>query len=132
MSQYFFIQILDLRSQQVRDTCILLTQLSAILTDDAGIKSFLRDTFDSILAALKAPNKVMSSYIDECIISIIRQTPFKSGLVSILNEVRESKSKHVRERCAVSTFYLFFYMRFDALSNFYELRSFNRITLVKF
>ena len=92
---------MDLRSQQIRDICIFLTQLSAILTDESSIKTFLRDTFDTILAALKAPNKVMSGYIDECIISLIRQTPFKSALTSIVNEIRDSKSKHMRERCMV-------------------------------
>ncbi len=65
------------------------------------MKQFLRDTFDSIFAALKAANKVMSGYVDECIISMIRNTQFKTGLSNIVNEIKESKSKQMHERCLV-------------------------------
>lgn len=93
--------ILDLRSQQVRDTCAFLTRLAETLGDDVSMRSFLREIFDTVLQALKAPNKVMSGYVDECILSLIRTCPFKSGLASILTEIKDSKSKHMRERCLV-------------------------------
>lgn len=93
---------MDLRSQQVRDTCIFLTKLSEILEEDNSMKLFLRDVFETIFLALKATNKVMSGYVDECIFSLIRNTSFKSGLQTILNEYRDSKAKSARERCMVA------------------------------
>jgi hypothetical protein len=94
-----FLQILDLRSQQVRDTCAFLTRLS-IITKDL-MRNFLRETFESIYTASKVPNKVMSNYVDDCIISLIRHTTFRSSIPLITTEARESRSKGVRERCMV-------------------------------
>jgi hypothetical protein len=91
--------ILDLRSQQVRDTCIFLTYLSKITGD--LMRFFLRDTFESIFIAVKVPNKVMSGYVDECIISMLQHTTFKSAIPVIIGEYRESKSKAAREKCLV-------------------------------
>lgn len=92
-------KILDLRSQQVRDTCIFLTRLSKITKD--LMRHFLREAFESIYNASKVPNKVMSGYVDECIISLIRHTTFKSSIHLITTETKESKSKGARERCMV-------------------------------
>jgi len=91
--------ILDLRSQQVRDTCIFLTHLSKIT--GGLMRFFLRDTFESIFIAAKVPNKVMSGYVDECIISMLQHTTFKSAIPVIIGEYRESKSKAAREKCLV-------------------------------
>ena len=92
---------MDLRSQQVRDTCLFLTKLSEILQDDQAMRQYLRDIFETMFLALKVPHKLMSGYVDECILSIIRSTSFKSGLAVILNEFRDSKSKQIRERSMV-------------------------------
>lgn len=92
--------ILDLRSQQVRDTCIFLTQLSKITGD--LMRFFLRDTFESIFIAVKVPHKIMSGYVDECIISMLQHTTFKSAIPVIIDEYKKSKSKAAREKCLVS------------------------------
>jgi hypothetical protein len=92
---------MDLRSQQVRDTCQFLIKLSDILEEEQAMKVFLRDVFDTIFLALKAPHKLMSGYVDECIMSMIRNTTFKSGVQTICNEFKDSKSKPMRERSMV-------------------------------
>lgn len=94
-------QVMDLRSQQVRDTCAFLTKLSEILEEENVMKVFMRDVFDSIFLALKAPHKVISGYVDECILSVLRNTTFKSAVHTIVSEIKESKSKHMRERSMV-------------------------------
>jgi hypothetical protein len=65
------------------------------------MRNFLRETFESIYTASKVPNKVMSGYVDDCIISLIRHTTFRSSIQLITTEARESRSKGVRERCMV-------------------------------
>lgn len=92
---------MDLRSQQVRDTCAFLTKLSEILEEEPAMKIFMRDVFETIFLALKAPHKLMSGYVDECILSILRNTTVKSALQLFVSEVKESKSKHMRERSMV-------------------------------
>jgi hypothetical protein len=116
-------QILDLRSQQVRDTCKFLTRLSVVTKD--VMKLFLRETFDIIYKAVQQvriislivnnlksylfhvsivtfqPHAIMSGYVDECIISMIRNTTFKSALPTFATEIQNSKSKLARERCLV-------------------------------
>jgi len=90
----------DLRSQQVRDTCAFLSRLSQVTGDH--MRHFLRDSFPFILDGVKVPNKVMSGFVDECIISMIKNTTFKTGIHTLLMEIKESKAKVVRERCLVS------------------------------
>jgi len=89
--------ICDLRSQQVRDTCFFLSKLSSVCGDH--IKGYLREIFGSILDALKVPNKVMSGFVDDCINNMIRNATFKMCIPMIVAEIKESKAKHVRERC---------------------------------
>eukprot|EP00428_Durinskia_dybowskii_P062261 CAMPEP_0170367926 /NCGR_PEP_ID=MMETSP0117_2-20130122/7183_1 /TAXON_ID=400756 /ORGANISM="Durinskia baltica, Strain CSIRO CS-38" /LENGTH=788 /DNA_ID=CAMNT_0010622557 /DNA_START=256 /DNA_END=2622 /DNA_ORIENTATION=+ len=89
--------ILDLRSQQVRDTCHFVMKLAEVTGD--RMKPFLRDSFSSILEGVKIPHKVTSGYIDECIIHLIKHVTFKSAIILVMHEVKESKSKVVRERC---------------------------------
>jgi len=89
--------ISDLRSQQVRDTCLFLTALASIAGDQ--IKLLLREIFPTILEAMKQPHKVMSGYIDNCILSMIRNATFKVCISMIVGEIKESKSKMVRENC---------------------------------
>lgn len=66
------------------------------------MKLFLRDSFPHILEGIKVPNKVMSGYVDECIFQMIRLTTFKSGIPILAQEIKENKSKLVREKCLVS------------------------------
>jgi hypothetical protein len=89
----------DLRSQQVRDVCLFLTQLSIVCKDQ--IKVLLREVFQNILDAVKVPSKVMSGFADDCIISMIRHSTFKVSIPVIINELKESKAKTLRERCLV-------------------------------
>ena len=49
--------------------------------------------------SVKISNKVISGYVDECIITIIRNTTFKIGITIIINELYISKAKIYRERC---------------------------------
>eukprot|EP00605_Chrysophyceae_sp_TOSAG23-4_P000415 GSChrysophyteH1.ASY1.ANO1.471.1 assembled CDS len=91
------VMIGDLRSQQVRDTCYLLTALSELLGDH--MRHFLRDFFHFILDGVKVSNKVMSGFVDECIISLIRNTTFKMAIPLIITELSCSKAKLYRERC---------------------------------
>lgn len=65
------------------------------------MKLFLRDSFLSIFEGVKVPNKVMSGYVDECIISLIRYTSFKSAVGPLVMEIKESKAKFVREKSLV-------------------------------
>lgn len=90
------IMITDLRSQQVRDTCSLLIILSKVTGDK--MKMFLRDAFPTIMDAVKVPNKVMSGFVDECIIEMIKHSAFKSAIPIMVNEVKDSKAKFVREK----------------------------------
>lgn len=87
----------DLRSQQIRDTCYFLTSLSEVLGDH--LRHFLRDVFPCILDGVKVSNKVMSGFVDDCIISLIRNTTFKAAIPVLLTELAHSKAKVYRERC---------------------------------
>ncbi len=89
--------ISDLRSQQVRDTCLFLMKLAEITKD--LMKYLLREIFQTVLDGIKVPNKVMSGFVDNCIIHVIKHTTFKSGLPVLINELKENKAKFVRERC---------------------------------
>jgi len=89
----------DLRSQQVRDTCALLTRMSHVCGDH--MRHFLRDSFAFVLDGVKVPNKVMSGFVDECIINMIKNSTFKTAIHTLLMEIKESKAKGVRERCLV-------------------------------
>eukprot|EP01035_Chromulina_nebulosa_P018142 gene18142-23796_t len=89
--------ILDLRSQQVRDTCSFLIKLSQI--NKENMKVFMRELFPILLDALKVPNKVISGYVDDCILNIIKNTTFKSSLQLLVDHLRDSKSKLLREHC---------------------------------
>lgn len=95
----YFIKIVDLRSQQVKDTCQLLILLSMVTRD--RMKLFLRDTFSTIFEGIKLPNKVITGYIDECILLLIRNVSFRSAIYFLYSEFKESKAKFVRERCLV-------------------------------
>jgi hypothetical protein len=94
------LQVLDLRSQQVRDTCQFLMRLAEVTGE--RMKPFLRDSFATILEGAKIPHKVTSGYIDECIIHLIKHVTFKGAIVLIMHEIKESKSKAMREHCLVS------------------------------
>ena len=87
----------DLRSQQVRDTCMFLTTLAEVLGDH--MRHFLRDSFPYILDGVKVSNKVMSGYVDECIINLMRHTTFKGAIPLLITEISTSKAKIYRERC---------------------------------
>lgn len=89
--------LLDLRSQQVRDTTAFLVKLSEIVKD--GMRPFMRDFFPILIDALKVPNKVMSGYVDDCILSLIKQITFKSCIPLLIAELKDSKSKTLREHC---------------------------------
>lgn len=92
--------ISDLRSQQIRDICLFLMKFSEITKDH--MKFLLRETFCFILDAVKVPNRVMSGYVDNAILTIIKNSTFKSCIPSLVSEIRDSKAKMVRERCLVS------------------------------
>lgn len=70
------------------------------------MRPFLRDSFATILEGVKIPHKVTSGYIDECIIHLIRHVTFKGAIVQFMHEIKDSKSKNMRERCLVSTRYV--------------------------
>ncbi len=70
------------------------------------MKPFLRDSFPAILEGIKVPNKVMSGYVDDCIFRMIGDTSFKSGIGVLAQELRDNKSKLVREKCLVRFFFL--------------------------
>lgn len=89
----------DLRSQQVRDVCQFLITLAEITT--GRMKSFMRDSFVFILDGAKISNKVMAGYVDQCIMSIIKNVTFKSAIVLLTNEIKDSKAKIFREKCLV-------------------------------
>lgn len=91
----------DLRSQQVRDICLFLVALAEVIGD--RMKFLLRDTFAFILEGVKVPNKVMSGFVDECIILLIRHCVFKNAIPTLVSEVKDNKAKQVREKCMVNT-----------------------------
>ena len=99
--------ISDLRSQQIRDVCLFLIKLSEITRDH--MKLLLREIFCFILDAVKVPNRVMSGYVDNAILTMIKNTIFKSCIPSLVSEIRDSKAKMVRERCLVSERLIFLY-----------------------
>ena len=92
--------ISDLRSQQIRDICLFLIKFSEITKDH--MKFLLRETFCFILDGVKVPNRVMSGYVDNAILTLIKNATFKSCIPSLVSEIRDSKAKMVRERCLVS------------------------------
>ena len=73
--------ILDQRSQQIRDTCTFLKILAEKL--GSQVKGLLREIFSTLLEAMKQPNKVVSRYVDDCIISLIRSVTFKHCIPSV-------------------------------------------------
>jgi hypothetical protein len=89
--------ILDLRSQQVRDVCLFLTVMARVCGNN--VKQLLREVFQTIMDALKQPNKVMSGFVDDCICNMISTSTFKSAIPIVVGEIKESKAKHVREKC---------------------------------
>jgi hypothetical protein len=74
------------------------------LAEVAGdrMKPFLRDSFSTILEGVKIPHKITSGYIDECVVHLIKHVTFKGAIVLFMHEIKESKSKIMRERCLVS------------------------------
>lgn len=87
----------DLRSQQVRDTCTFLTKMSEVTKDN--MKYLLREIFPFLIDGVKVPNKVMSGYVDECILDIIKNTAYKQCMSLLIAEIKENKAKFVREKC---------------------------------
>lgn len=79
------------------------------LADVTGdrMKTLLREVFTTILEGVKIPNKVMSGYIDDCIQHMIKCVTFKQAIPSLAQEVKESKSKVVREKCLVGIVYTY-------------------------
>lgn len=65
------------------------------------MKALLRDCFATVLECIKVPHKVTSGYVDECIIHMIKHVTFKSAIVLIMHEIKDSKAKMARERCLV-------------------------------
>ena len=94
--------ISDLRSIQIRDTCLFLVKLAEVTKDNINMKAMLREIFSFILDGIKVPNRVMSGYVDTAIISMIKHTTFKTCLPSLITEIKNSKAKLVREHCLVS------------------------------
>lgn len=91
--------ISDLRSQQIRDICIFLIKLSEITKDH--MKTFLREIFTFVLDGIKVPNRVMSGFVDNAIMTMIKNSTFKSCIPSLVSEIKDSKAKLVREKCLV-------------------------------
>ena len=87
----------DPRSQQVRDVCLFLSQLSETAHDLMGF--LLRDVFAFILDGLKVTNKLMASFVHDCIIILIKNVTYKGSITLLLNEIRTNKAKFVREKC---------------------------------
>ena len=85
----------------MRDTCLFLSKLSQVLRENAHYKLFLRESFATILDAVKVPNKVMSGFVDDCIMTIIKHTTFKTAIPVLIGEIKDSKSRALRERCLV-------------------------------
>lgn len=98
--------ISDLRSQQIRDVCIFLIKFSEITKDH--LKFFLRETFCFILDGIKVPNRVMSGFVDNAILTMIKNTTFKSCIPSLVSEIQYSKAKLVREKCLVRNLSFFY------------------------
>lgn len=91
----------DLRSQQVKELAILLTTLAEVGKDH--LKLLLRDTYVQIFDGVKVPHKLMSGYVDESILSILRNGTFKFLIPALIQEINESKAGRVRERFLVSS-----------------------------
>ena len=71
--------------------------MSSIIHDH--MKLFLREFFPILIDALKVPHKVISGYVDDCILNLIKNSTFKTGISLLILEFRENKAKIVRERC---------------------------------
>ena len=87
----------DPRSQQVRDVCFFLSQLSETAHDLMAF--LLRDVFAFILDGIKNTNKLMASFVNDCIVIIIKNVTYKGSITLLLNEIRTNKAKFVREKC---------------------------------
>ena len=95
------ILILDLRSQQVKVVSSLLISLTEIAPDQ--LKYLIRDVYAAIFDAVKVPSKLMSGYVDECILIMIRNATLRFIIPSIVQEICESKAGKVREKFVVCT-----------------------------
>ena len=93
------LMISDLRSQQVKEVCNLLTAIVEVTKEH--VRTFLREIFVVVLDAIKVPHKLMSGYVDDFILVAIRNGSFKFMLAPINTEITENKSAKVRERCLV-------------------------------
>lgn len=78
------------------------------------MRALLRDSFSTILDGIKIPHKVTSGYIDECITHIIKHVTFKGAIVHFMHELKDSKSKTMRERCLVMCYEEYPAFLFDA------------------
>lgn len=91
--------IVDLRSQQVKAVANLLRSLTEVAPDQ--VKYLIRDIYTSIFYAVKVPSKLMSGYVDEYILIMIRSATFRFLIPSIVQEICESKAGKVREKFVV-------------------------------
>jgi len=59
----------------------------------------MRECFPFFLDGIKIQNKVMSGYVDDCILYVIQNSVFKHAIPLLIAEIKDNKAKLVRERC---------------------------------
>ena len=91
--------IADLRSQQVKEACNLITAISEASKD--RMKVLLREIYVTLFDAIKVPHKLTVGHVDDTILSILRIGTFRFFIPHLVQEIGEHKSSKVRERFLV-------------------------------
>jgi len=89
----------DLRSSLVREGCKTLESLVIVVGDE--MRPLIRDILPTLIEILGSGNKVIQGFMDECISSIIRHSKFKQHINEFIDQVKNSRSKSLRENCMV-------------------------------
>ena len=88
----------DLRSNVVREACCAIKSLAQ--SDAAVMKPLARDILPTLSAVRGSGNKLNASYVHEATRQLIANVPLRSSVVHVIDLIKSSKSKEVRESAA--------------------------------
>ena len=91
----------DLRSQIVKDVCVLFATIARTTRD--AMAAYLREILPALVDVRGSGNKVCASYCSECIQAIVASSPIRgANLRFFVDTMLESKNKAIRLCCITS------------------------------
>eukprot|EP00611_Tribonema_gayanum_P008131 TRINITY_DN1758_c0_g1_i3.p1 TRINITY_DN1758_c0_g1~~TRINITY_DN1758_c0_g1_i3.p1 ORF type:complete len:542 (-),score=76.53 TRINITY_DN1758_c0_g1_i3:32-1657(-) len=84
----------DLRSALVRESCVLLEMLAAVVGD--AMQPLMREMTPLLLRLVGSANGVIQEYVDHAMVAIIEHVRFPRQLKDIAYEIKTSRSKELR------------------------------------